>query len=213
LFENTLATTDRNESLADVITKLENLFDAFNKQLFSGRLHKPVITSSTKGKRSNALGWCTGKRIWKDNDNDEGYYEINICAEHLNEDIMDICKVLIHEMVHLANLQDGVQDTSRSGTYHNELFKKTAERHGLIVKQVPVKGYTATFLTPKTAAYIESLNLQDFNLRRLAVGQKGQKAKQSSRKLICPLCLTIIRATSRVNIRCGDCSCQFIEQY
>lgn len=73
------------ESLKPVIDKLEKLFSKFNDRFYGGELQTPVITVSpdtTKG----AYGWCTSWKAWKEadsEDKDAGYYEINICAEHL----------------------------------------------------------------------------------------------------------------------------------
>ena len=57
----------------------------------------------------------------------EGFYEINLCAKHLARPFGHVAETLSHEMVHLYNLQVGVQDTSRSGTYHNKKYKEAAE--------------------------------------------------------------------------------------
>lgn len=103
-------------SLHIVISKLENLFSIFNEKFFNNEFDKPVITVSpdtTKG----AYGWCTSWKAWKQGEDSEGYYEINMCAEHLARPFEDTCSTLIHEMVHLINLQNGIQDTSRGGTY------------------------------------------------------------------------------------------------
>lgn len=120
-------------SLKPVIEELENLFSKFNARFFADKLEKPVITVSPDHTRG-AYGWCTGWKAWKAGE-DEGHYEINLCAEYLNRPFEETCGTLIHEMVHLQNLQDGVQDTSRSGTYHNKKFKETAEAHGLTVEK------------------------------------------------------------------------------
>ena len=112
-------------SLKPVIDELETLFSKFNKAFFEGKLEKPVITVSPDHTRG-AYGWCTGWKAWKAGE-DEGHYEINLCAEYLNRPFEETCGTLLHEMVHLQNLQDGVQDTSRSGLYHNKKFKEAAE--------------------------------------------------------------------------------------
>ena len=39
------------------------------------------------------------------------------------------------------NLQNKVQDTSRSGMYHNKKFKEVAEKHGLTVEKDSKYGY------------------------------------------------------------------------
>ena len=117
-------------SLKPVIEELEDLFSKFNTRFFADKLEKPVITVSPDHTRG-AYGWCTGWKAWKAGE-DEGHYEINLCAEYLNRPFEETCGTLIHEMVHLQNLQDGVQDTSRSGTYHNKKFKETAEAPGYV---------------------------------------------------------------------------------
>lgn len=129
-------------SLKPVIDELETLFSKFNKAFFEGKLEKPVITVSPDHTRG-AYGWCTAWKAWQDGTKEGGYYEINLCAEYLNRPFEETCGTLLHEMVHLQNLQDNVQDTSRSGSYHNRKFKETAEAHGLTVekgeKYVPTK--------------------------------------------------------------------------
>lgn len=121
-------------SLKPVIDELETLFSKFNKAFFEGKLEKPVITVSPDHTRG-AYGWCTGWKAWQDGAKEGGYYEINLCAEYLNRPFEETCGTLLHEMVHLQNLQDNVQDTSRSGSYHNRKFKETAEAHGLTVEK------------------------------------------------------------------------------
>lgn len=70
-------------SLQQVIGKLESLFSTFNGKFFNGELQKPVITVSPDTTRG-AYGWCTSWKAWKQGDDSEGFFEINMCAEHLN---------------------------------------------------------------------------------------------------------------------------------
>lgn len=106
-------------SLKPVIEKLESLFSSFNQKFYNGELQTPVITVSpdtTKG----AYGWCTSWKAWSNLDPDskttdisqmskadldamqnEGFYEINICAEHLARPFEQVAETLLHEMVHL----------------------------------------------------------------------------------------------------------------
>lgn len=151
-------------SLKPVIEELENLFSKFNARFFDGGLEKPVITVSPDHTRG-AYGWCTGWKAWKAGE-DEGHYEINLCAEYLNRPFEETCGTLIHEMVHLQNLQDGVQDTSRSGTYHNKKFKETAEAHGLTVEKGEKYGWHKTTLSPEALEFVQSLGKQGFTLVR-----------------------------------------------
>lgn len=150
-------------SLKPVIEKLENLFSKFNEKFYNGELQTPIITVSpdtTKG----AYGWCTAWKAWsnkqpeqkkttdfaamskEDLENlkkDEGFYEINICAEHL------------------ASFQD-----------------KKFELHRKNFPKIP----------------------------------GAAKTKQSTRKYVCPMCGTIIRATKEVHVVCGDCEVEFEEE-
>lgn len=117
-----------------------------------------MITVSPDHTRG-AYGWCTGWKAWKAGE-DEGHYEINLCAEYLNRPFEETCGTLIYEMVHLQNLQDGVQDTSRSGTYHNKKFKETAEAHGLTVEKGEKYGWHKTALSPEALEFVQSLGKQ-----------------------------------------------------
>ena len=101
-------------------------------------------------------GWKAGE--------DEGHYEINLCAEYLNRPFEETCGTLLHEMVHLQNLQDGVQDTSRSGLYHNKKFRETAEAHGLTVEKGEKYGWHKTTLNPEALNLFRALESLAFPL-------------------------------------------------
>lgn len=218
------------QSLKPIIDKLENLFSKFNQQFYNGELEKPIITVSpdnTKG----AYGWCTGWRAWSNKNSStvdiseltaedienlkkgDGFYEINICAEHIARPFEDICETLLHEMVHLYNLQIGIQDTSRSGTYHNKKYKDAAEKHGLIVIKNPKYGWSETELNDEAKVFVNDLQDKKFELHRKILPKipGASKNKQSSKKYVCPCCGTIIRATKEVNVTCGDCDVKFEE--
>lgn len=159
-------------SLKPVIEELESLFSKFNARFFAGELEKPVITVSPDHTRG-AYGWCTGWKAWQDGAKEGGYYEINLCAEYLNRPFEETCSTLIHEMVHLKNLQDGVQDTSRSGLYHNQKFKSVAEATGaLTVEKGSKYGWHITKLSPEGEAFVKSLGKNGFSLVRPKVPAK-----------------------------------------
>ena len=200
-------------SLKPVISELESLFSTFNKALFEGKLEQPVITVSPDNTRG-AYGWCTGWKAWQDGTKEGGFYEINLCAEYLNRPFEETCSTLIHEMVHLKNLQDGVQDTSRSGLYHNKKFKDAAEATGaLIVEKGEKYGWHVTKLSPDGEAFVKGLGKDGFSLVRPKVPSlKGSSSKQSSRKYVCPCCGAIIRATKEVRVICADCNIEFVEE-
>lgn len=198
-------------SLKTVIEKLESLFSKFNERFYKGKLQKPVITVSpdtTKG----AYGWCTSWKAWTDSDDSEGYYEINMCAEHLNRKFEEVCSTLLHEMVHLWNLQNEIQDTSRNGSYHNKKFKDVAERHGLIIDKDEKYGWTLTTLNEEAKVFIKSLNAEGFAIYRKKIARVKSTSKQSTRKYVCPSCGCIIRATKEVRVICSDCDVEFEEE-
>ena len=201
-------------SLKPVIDELETLFSKFNARFFENKLERPVITVSPDHTRG-AYGGCTSWKAWQNGAKEGGFYEINLCAEYLNRPYEETCGTLLHEMVHLQNLQDGVQDTSRSGTYHNKKFKETAEAHGLIVEKGEKYGWHKTTLSPEALEFVQSLGKQGFTLvRPRPLGLKGSSKSggSSSRKYVCPCCGTIIRATKEVHVLCGECEVAFEEQ-
>ncbi len=195
----------KEQSLKPVIEKLESYFSKINDKFYNGELQKAVITVSpdnTKG----AYGWCTSWKAWKDSDNqDEGYYEINICAEYLSRPFEDVIGTLMHEMVHLYNLQNGVKDTSRGGTYHNKKFKEAAEAHGLLPEKDEKYGWIGRKLNDEAKAFVESLHETKFDLFRETPTKIKGTSKQSSRKYVCPCCGLIIRATKEVKVMCMEC--------
>lgn len=202
-----------NATLKNTISNLEDLFSVFNEVYFNDELSRPVITVSPDT-TNKSFGWCTTYKAWSDGKSGEGYYEINICAEHLARPIEDVAGTMLHEMVHLYNLQNGIKDTSRGGTYHNTKFKESAEAHGLNVEKNEKYGYSTTTLNDDSREevheFANALNLESFDLFRKPE-EKGEKngGKSSSRKYVCPVCGTIIRATKEVKVICSDCDVLF----
>lgn len=195
------------EKYINTVKYLSMLYDYVNTKLFSSELDKPVITVQ-QDERNKTNGWWSCSRVWKENAEDEGEHELNITAQCLNRPIEKIASTLIHEMCHQYATVHKLQDTSRSGTYHNKLFKKIAETHGLIVECVKTIGWTHTELNSVTTKLIAEFVAQnpDNIIYRMPVVQ-GQKVKNTStRKYICPVCGQSVRATKRVNIMCLDCN-------
>ncbi len=211
--------------LSRIVSNLESLFSNLNDKFYNGELQTPVITITPNSSRgATAYGWCTCYKVWKESDglksveyslntiDSSGYYEINICADYLNRTFEETATTLLHEMVHLYNSQMGIIDTSRGNTYHNKRFKETAEQHGLVIDCVPTYGYTKTSLNEEAREFINNYPIKDINLFRLNSKEMGIKSKQSTRKLVCPKCNNIIRATKKdIRVICGDCLVYFIE--
>jgi len=208
-----------NTSLAPTIDTLDSLFADFNVHFFEGELEKPVITASPTS-RGTCLGWFTCWRAWKEG-SEAGYYELNVCADHLNRPFESICKTLLHEMVHLYNHQFGIRDCSRSGTYHNKRFKEAAEAHGLRCERDKTYGWTITFLTDATFAWMQATygsSPNAFPMYRSRTGNpdtedgitNSDPSSSNSRRYVCP-CGVIIRATRDVYVICGECGMRFLE--
>jgi hypothetical protein len=190
-------------SIKPIIHQIEIMFDDLNKKLFESALSKPVITVNTDNNK-DILGWCTSWKAWKDNDNN-GYYEINISCDYLDRNINEIATTLLHEMIHLFCVENCIKDTSRSGTYHNKKYKENAESHGLIVECDAKRGWTKTTLNEDMRKYV-SKKYQNIDLvYNAAVKAEKEKKKSSTRKYVCPNCSITVRATKEVKILCFDC--------
>lgn len=194
------------EKYIATVAYLGKLYDYLNAELFGGELTKPVITIQ-RDERNKTNGWWSVAKVWRENADDDGEHELNMTAQQLHRPIGEIAATMIHEMCHQYASVHEMQDTSRGGNYHNKLFKKIAETHGLTVACAPQIGWSVTALTDDTAAKIAEFTAAtpcDI-IYRLPV-MKGQTVKTSStRKYICPVCGMSVRATKQVNIKCVDC--------
>ncbi|MBE7085462.1 MAG: hypothetical protein E7368_05360 [Clostridiales bacterium] len=191
----------------ETIDWLGKLYDYVNDQLFNGELVRPVITVQTDVK-DRAYGWFTLGKVWKENPDDFGEYEINISAQYLHRPVYDTVGTLIHEICHQWAKENNMQDCSRSSTYHNKLFKKIAEEHGLNVVKEDKIGWGRTSLTDDTKELIDVfLQYHPYNvIWRLPPVKGGRVRSSSTRKYMCPCCGMSVRATKSVNIMCADCN-------
>lgn len=210
----TYATTEA--TIRPIVEALERMFDNLNARFFESKLEHPVLTVSpdtTKG----AYGWMTTYKAWstkpgKDGLKDGGYYELNICAEHLQRPLPEVVGTLLHEMVHLHCIMQGIKDTSRNGWYHNDKYKAQAEAHGLVVEKTDKYGYSKTSLSPETLEWLSTITTEEtFAIHRKALPKKQQKTKKNhSYKYTCPNCGNSVRATKSVCVACMDCSVQML---
>ncbi len=155
-----------------------------------------------------------------------GTRELNISAQYLNRDIVDVVATLIHECSHIYNLNHDIRDCSNNNVYHNKKFKKTAEELGkLRIEYVPVYGWTDTYATESTVDFCIKYGLEDIDLNRLGgafsgasgagasgTGTPGTGATRkpsSTRKYICPSCGSSFRATRNLNVLCIDCNTRY----
>lgn len=197
----------------ETVTYLSKMYDFFNEKLFGGELIKPVITISPDEK-NKAYGWITWDKLWKENENDEGMYEINLSAQFLNRPISETASTLIHEMCHQFARVNNFQDTTRSGSFHNKLFRQIAEDHGLNVELNRGKGWSVTTLKESTKGLLEGFIVQNPKtpVYRVMPIKPKRVRNLSVRKYICPDCETSVRATKAVNVVCGDCNRKMQEE-
>jgi len=202
-------------SLVPNVEAVTWLFNRFNESFFESALSNVVISVSPSPSGKTA-GWCSRKEIWEDSSKHR-FYELNICPEFLNRPLEEVCGTLLHEMVHLCNALDGIQDCSRNSLYHNKHFKSRATKHGLHVEKTEKYGFSKTSLTTEMSNFIKSLEFTGFNLFRNAIIKSEEKIEgdkkigmilktSSTRKYACPKCRLSIRATKDVAIICADCN-------
>jgi hypothetical protein len=146
-------------TIFSAIDELQRQFKKLNEIYFDSKLEKPVITILTDSV-GGAYGWISVNRVWSSKDK-KYFREINMCAEYLNRPAELVITTLLHEMTHLYNIQQNIQDTSRNGTYHNAKFKEIAEKVDLIVEKSETYGYCITKPTEKLTEYVKE------NCRRL----------------------------------------------
>lgn len=209
--------------MSRAVGQLERMYNALNLDKFNGALPTPIITVQSK---PGTWGHCSRARVWQRKN--EETYEMNIAAEMLSAPIEEIIDTLLHEMVHLHCRENGIQETSRGGKYHNGRFKELAENVGLVCVREGIYGWNT--IGTGNDALIEyalekgwseiQLNRQTFGLGLGISGigaahggatVTGGKRPSSTRKLQCPKCKNSVRATKTVNIICGDCMEHMIE--
>ena len=202
--------------LASDSTLLETAFDVFNEVYFENSLPKAVITIQSSPK---SFGYITVHKVWKDSE--DSSHEINIGAEYLSRPIENVLATLMHEMVHLYCLVNGIRDTSNGGRYHNKRFKAEDEKRDLKIEYAKYIGYSVTSPTDRFIEVIKENSLSaEINHCRttgsvlplpaeggddggISGGSLGKK-KSSTRKYVCQHCGISVRATKDINIICGD---------
>lgn len=200
-----------------VISYLEIMFRQLNQDKFDGQLPDVIITvQSTPG----AYGHVTCAKVWKSQTGRE-QYELNIGAGTLNRPIENVVATLLHEMVHIYHLENGVKDCSRGCTYHNKHFRDKATSVGLQIDYHERIGWSITSPTESLIDYIIGQGWQEFSLYRdeplrIRTGSGSHSASpapstgksSSTRKYQCPHCGNSCRATKDINILCMDCNIQ-----
>ncbi|MBE6529384.1 MAG: SprT family zinc-dependent metalloprotease [Ruminococcaceae bacterium] len=198
---------------------LNKIFDLLNQHFFEGTLSRPTITIQSTPKAYGHFSLRADTWISKIG----GTHEINIGAGTLARPIEEVVATLLHEMIHYFNYENGVQDCSRGGTYHNGRFKRAAEERGLIVKHSEKHGWAHTEPNEELLDFVIEKGLTNILINRneqsgFAIGGTGTHngadgvapKPSSTRKYICPCCGMSVRATRMVRIACMDCETQMV---
>lgn len=193
--------------LKNIQLELEELFDIFNKELFNNQLEPCFITIQVA--KQNIKGW-EADNCWIDL-NEKKYHEININPIYFTG-TLEASETLIHEMVHLYNVQFGKKDCSKTG-YHNKVFKTKAEEVGLTVEYSKKGGWNLTGLSPKLELFIFDLKRPNVFIYKRGLKTKApNKSKAKTYKYRCSNCY--YEVTSKIKdlkLQCGVCG-EFYKQ-
>ena len=206
------------------LVQLNKIYKAVNEHYFNNELEPVTITIQST---VSAYGHCSVSKVWGDTDGNKTR-ELNIAAEYMSRPIENVVATMIHEASHIYNLQNGIKDVSANGFYHNKKFKKTAEELGhLQIDHDSRYGWTITSPTEDTLDFCIMYGFEDILTSRdsglpiwtgggaAKTGNGGSdkptpiRKKSNSKRYQCPVCKAIVRATSTVNIICGDCNVPF----
>lgn len=215
-------------TISQITDELHKAYNLLNERFFDKKLPIVALTIQAAGNRSLSMGWCTQEPIWSDKEGNIKMYEINISAEFLRMPFIETMDTLMHEMVHLYNLVNGIKDTSRSGTYHNKSFKDSAIKHGFeFTHDKPDKKYGFSFvsLSEETKKVILDLpiNQELFRIARKAADVVSEenteeateikeiKERKKTFRWICTECDQVIRSTKPdIKVICGRCRVDFV---
>lgn len=195
--------------IEEVTNCMYKAFDIFNRELFNNEVNYPIITFQKQ--RQNNLGHYVLDETWfEEND---GFHEININPLHLNDRAWEILGVLIHEMCHAINNQNGIKDCN--GKKHNKKFVAKAQEVGL--RDGNNDGnYCYTLPTDELKEKFNEWFDKDFldkiesclYMDSQTDTKTKNKRKKTIFKYVCPSCGMIVKAKAEKNIVCGACEMQ-----
>lgn len=193
---------------------LQKIYNLINAEYFNNELEEVTLTVQENAKN---YGYISVSNTWFTDD--KAMKELNISANYLRRDIVDIVTTLIHEASHVYNMQKNIKDVSNNGIYHNKRFKETAENIGKIkIDRHNKYGWTISTPTEETINFCIRNGLENIEISRqnalLIGGTNGTAPKtrrpSSTRKYVCPCCGNSFRATKNINVMCMDCGVQFL---
>lgn len=200
------------KSLRPIIAALEEAHRHFNRELFSAHLSGDLLlTIQTKGRR-RAYGWY-GHGFWEGQEGERPPAEMNLSAEDLRREPVDVMTTLVHEMVHQRAAETGIKDTSRNGRYHNKEFARLAAMAGMLAPDEADKrhGFAHVSLGPsdfrarRAFDSISSTVLDTLTLARKVFPPKTSTSRQ--RLFICQCERPYKIRTGRADLLAQCCYC------
>jgi hypothetical protein len=174
--------TTMQQKYTSLLNELYRSFHFFNQHYCKGELKEPIITMQGDKRKGSTYGWF-GKEFWTEYADNKPVQvnEINLTAEALYRSPNEVLETLIHEMVHLKNSQEGINDCTKT-QYHNEAFKKVAESFGLTVERMRGKGWAKTSLGEQAQLAIDLLkpDVSVYNIARTPPEKITPEAKTIS---------------------------------
>ncbi|MEO6721449.1 MAG: SprT-like domain-containing protein [Ferruginibacter sp.] len=188
-------------------TAIQNIYNYYNANMFSGMLNNCVLNFSRKSK---AYGFFAPER-WGTIEASDTVHEISLNPEYLKRPPVEVISTLVHEMVHLWQ-QD--HDTPAKG-YHCKRFAKKMKAIGLYPSSTGQEGGKET--GKNMSHYImeggQFITLWDampkeFLYPLVCVSEGGSKAKKAGKnktKYSCPSCASNIWGKEGLHVHCDDC--------
>jgi hypothetical protein len=152
------------------LTELTEIaFDHFNVELFEGKLTRPAITIQAD---AGTYGWVSVFPVWVNGEKQNAKRELNLTANYLKRNRFERWATLLHEMVHLKNLQNGILDVTPSNGYHQKkTFGKECKKIGLD-NWLRKDGWSGTAIAPYGKAHFalqglaEKVSESEFEFQR-----------------------------------------------
>ena len=189
-------------SATEIIKVIEKAFDVANKKFYNGELERPVITVAPDEKQKT-YGHVTIGRVW--HVGEVSKVELNI-VPNMIEDHKQVAGTLLHEMVHIYNLQQGVKDCSGHGNfYHNAKFGEVGNAHGLKLEKGKKYGFSGHELNEQGLAFAESLK-EDLSAFKRDTVVKAVSKKTRNYRFYCPSCGCKCYSSKKIAIICEDCN-------
>lgn len=205
----------------DIISNLYLIFNALNEKYFDDELPQPFITiKQGKTKAKDVYGTFTpdswAHKDGEDFDETSGsmktivsenrIHEIAMSGEYLSRPFENMCATLCHEMVHMYCNCNDIEDTSNKGVYHNNKFKREAEKRGLIIEKAKMIGWSVTTPTADFINFVNGLEIDRSPFNWFRDTWLNQEAKVTpKKKWVCPKCGQQVTGSKKASIGCWIC--------